>query len=90
MRRRLLAVCLANVCLGFGLLAASDKPPVSDDNLAAWVDARVAERQPPPEDKRFDEIGWVADIRTAERLAKEHQRPVFLFTHDGRMNLGRC
>ena len=25
-----------------------------------------------------------------ERLAKENNRPVFLFTHDGRMNIGRC
>ena len=40
--------------------------------------------------KRFDEIGWAKDIREAEKLAKENNRPVFLFTHDGRMNIGRC
>jgi microcystin degradation protein MlrC len=28
--------------------------------------------------------------RTAEKLAKENNRPVFLFTHDGRINIGRC
>ena len=33
---------------------------------------------------------WAEDIRDALRLAKAHQRPVFLFTHDGRMNIGRC
>lgn len=54
------------------------------------VQSRVAELQPRAEEKRFDEIGWAKDIRDAQRLAKEHNRPVFLFTHDGRMNIGRC
>ena len=57
---------------------------------AAWVGKRVAELQPKPAEKRFDEIGWAKDIREAERLAKENRRAVFLFTHDGRMNIGRC
>jgi hypothetical protein len=56
----------------------------------SWIEQRVRELQPTPKEKRFDEIGWAKDIRTAERLAKEHNRPVFLFTHDGRMNIGRC
>lgn len=54
------------------------------------VQQRVAELQPRAEEKRFDEIGWAKDIREALRLAKQHNRPVFLFTHDGRMNIGRC
>jgi hypothetical protein len=54
------------------------------------VQSRVAELQPRAEEKRFDEIGWAKDIRDAQRLAKEHNRPGFLFTHDGRMNIGRC
>ena len=54
------------------------------------VQQRVAELQPKAEEKRFDEIGWAKDIREAKRLAKEHNRPVFLFTHDGRMQFGRC
>ena len=69
--------------------------------LAAWylpgadlsyeaVQERVAQLQPRTEEKRFDEIGWAKDIRDALRLAKQHNRPVFLFTHDGRMNIGRC
>jgi hypothetical protein len=39
---------------------------------------------------RFDEIGWVTDIRTALRLGKEYNRPIFLYTGDGRINTGRC
>jgi hypothetical protein len=54
------------------------------------VRQRVAELQPKPDEKRFDEIGWAKDIREARRLAAQHHRPVFLFTHDGRMNIGRC
>jgi hypothetical protein len=73
--------------LGASLAAAEDKAVERD---AAWVDRRVQEWQPTAAEKRFDEIGWARDIREAERLAKEHDRPVFLFTHDGRMNVGRC
>lgn len=54
------------------------------------VRKRIAEIEPKPEEKRFDEIGWAKDIREARRLAAQHNRPVFLFTHDGRMNIGRC
>ena len=56
----------------------------------AWVEKRVAELQVKSQERRFDEIGWAANIREALRLARESNRPVFLFTHDGRMNLGRC
>ena len=66
---------------------AKEKPVPHD---AAWVDQRVQDYQPTAAEKRFDEIGWAKDIREAERLAKEHNRPIMLFTHDGRMNIGRC
>jgi hypothetical protein len=69
--------------------AGQEKKP-ADADLVRWVDAAVKERRPSSEDRRFDEIGWARDIRDALRLARRHGRPVFLFTHDGRMNLGRC
>ena len=56
----------------------------------ADIEKRVELSAPAPGERRLDEIGWAADIREALRLAKEHQRPVFLFTHDGRMAVGRC
>ena len=56
----------------------------------SWIEQRVEALQPTPKEKRFDEIGWATDIRTAKKLAQENNRPVFLFTHDGRMNIGRC
>jgi hypothetical protein len=69
-----------------------DQPPkaVADGELVALIDRLVAERQPPESDKRFDEIGWSRQIIPAQKLAGEHRRPLFLFTHDGRMNIGRC
>ena len=63
---------------------------IPDAKVVRWVEETVEERQAAPEDKRFDEIGWVTEIREAIKLAKEHNRPIFLFTGDGRINTGRC
>ena len=67
--------------------AAVEPPPARD---AAWVDQRVREWQPTEREKRWESIGWAKDIRDALRLAKQHNRPAFLFTLDGRMGVGRC
>jgi hypothetical protein len=70
--------------LALGLLAsAAGGRPAGDGDLAAWVERRVRDWQPTPDERRFDEIGWARDIRDALRLAREHGRPVFLFTYDG-------
>lgn len=63
---------------------------IADDQVRSKVDARVSEWWLTADEKRFDQIGWAADIRTARKLAVEHDRPVFLFTMDGRVNTGRC
>ena len=68
---------------------AADKT-IRDSDVTRWVEKLVQAWQPTAAERRFDDIGWVKDIREAERLAKEHNRPVFLFTHDGRMAIGRC
>ena len=74
MRTLLLIVCLALV----------------QQNDLAWVEARVAEWQMKPSERKFDRIGWLTDIRAALELGKKTNRPLFLFTHDGRMAIGRC
>lgn len=56
----------------------------------SWVSKRVDEWQPKPSERKFDQIGWLTDIRAGLELAKKHHRPLFLFTHDGRMAIGRC
>jgi hypothetical protein len=67
-----------------------DSTPVADQNVRSVVDRRVREWQPTAEERSFDEIGWSTSLLQAERLAKEHGRPIFLFTHDGKMQVGRC
>lgn len=69
------------------LLAGSAAAAQRDD---AWIEARVQEIAIKPDERKVDQIGWAKDIREAMRLAKESGRPVFLFTHDGRLNIGRC
>ena len=57
---------------------------------ATRIDKRVADWQPTRAERRFDDIGWAPDLCTALKASKAHGRPVFLFTHDGRMQFGRC
>ncbi|MFO0965314.1 MAG: hypothetical protein U0793_06970 [Gemmataceae bacterium] len=71
----------------FLFAAADDK---AADDPAATIAAQVKLWQPTPDERRFDDIGWAPDILAARRLAREHKRPVFLFTHDGHMAVGRC
>jgi RNA polymerase sigma factor (sigma-70 family) len=62
----------------------------ADRELTTWVDKRVQEWQPTREERVFDEIGWAKDIQEALRLGKANGRPIFLFTHKGHMDVGRC
>ena len=55
-----------------------------------WVSRRVKELQPTEAERRIDRVGWATSLLEAEKLARQHKRPVFLFTHDGRMGNGRC
>ena len=75
---------------GAALAAVAAAPAPPADDVADWVDRKVAACAPKPEERRFDRTGWLTDIRSALELAERHNRPVFLFTHDGRMGLGRC
>ena len=81
-------VFVLSAALALGIPLNAPAAPTGD--VKEWVDAKVAECAPKPEERRFDQTGWLTDIRSALKLAKEHNRPVFLFTHDGRMGLGRC
>jgi hypothetical protein len=61
-----------------------------DKHLVDWVQKRVRGLQPSRAERRIDEIGWAHGILEAEGLARALNRPVFLFTHDGRIETGRC
>jgi RNA polymerase sigma factor (sigma-70 family) len=56
----------------------------------ADLDARLQALQPTPAERRIDEIGWARDVREGLRLANEHNRPLFLFNHEGQIGTGRC
>jgi hypothetical protein len=75
---------------GLAVRSGAEEKPRDDQALASWLQKRLRDFQPSAEEKRFDDIAWVDGIRPALRLAREHRRPVFLFTHDGRMGIGRC
>jgi hypothetical protein len=79
------SLLIAACTFAFGFISSSG----SELSYEAVV-ARVQEWQPKASEKTFDQIGWAENIRAGLKLAKEHNRPLFLFTHDGRMNLGRC
>jgi hypothetical protein len=92
LRRWVLLTFYFTFACRIGVAAESEKapdPPASGDP-AAWVDARIESLAPKASEKRFDEIGWSTEIEPAAALAKNHARPLFLFTHDGRMAEGRC
>ncbi len=75
------------VALALLALAAQDKAAARSP---AWVEARVAEIRPTEAERKFDTIAWVPSIKSALKLAKEHGRPIMMFTYDGQIQTGRC
>lgn len=72
------------VCSAASVLAI-DQPK----DVPTWVKAKVEALQPTAADRKFDEIGWANSIVDAEKLARQNNRPVFLFTQNGRIEIGR-
>ncbi len=64
-------------------------PAASQEDIKTEVDRRVLAWRPTEAERRIDDIAWAPDIRAALRLGRESGRPVFVFTHDGRMGVGR-
>ncbi len=81
---------IAALLLGAAPDGAGGREDVTPAEQFARVESRVRRWQPTAEERRFDEIGWAGGVREAIGLAGRHARPVFLFTHDGHMNVGRC
>jgi len=78
------AIVSTAAALWWGNVPDDPRPPEFskiDEKVKAWL--------PVPEERRFDEIGWAKDLPEARRLAKLHDRPVFVVTHVGKLNLGR-
>ena len=87
------SVVIGAVSLGTWVAAAEPATAPSrvlDERVVQWVRYCTAQRLPTAQERRFDQVGWACDVLEAQQLAREHRRPVFLFSHEGRMNLGHC
>jgi hypothetical protein len=79
----LLAAALAGAVALRPGARAQDKAGDEDAALFAKIDKRAQAWQPTAEERRLDDVGWAKDLRDALRLAKDNNRPVFLFTYSG-------
>ena len=61
-----------------------------NEDIAATVRKKLEAIQPADTVTPFDQIGWAASIVQAEQMARQHHRPVFLFTEDGKIDTGHC
>jgi hypothetical protein len=77
--RNFAAIALSGAVFAAGCVEA-DEFWLKDDSLVTKVEKKVHQVEPTRDEKKFDLIGWAPDIFTAEKLAKEFRRPVFLFT----------
>ena len=54
-----------------------------EDDVAATIRQRVRDWQPTRDERLLDQVGWASDLVDAQRLAKKHDRPLFVFTYNG-------
>lgn len=73
---------------GLALFGAETFLP--NDSLVNSVESEVRKILPTAAERRFDQIGWAPDTRTALAAAAKANRPVYLFTYDGNIVTGRC
>jgi hypothetical protein len=78
--RVLLAALTAGVVFSLGGAAE----PTADG-----IHQRV-EKVKASESTAWKKIPWVASLLEARRVSQKENHPVFLFTHDGNLETGRC
>ena len=66
-----------------GLLATCGNVRAAGPADVSWIDRRILDWELSQEERRFDEIGWAGDLVAAEPLAREQNRPLFVFTYSG-------
>jgi len=76
----LMAVLVSGLALNFG---------VGAEPSAEEIHERV-EKVKTSEPAGWTQIPWTASILEARRLSQAENQPVFLFTHDGNIETGRC
>jgi hypothetical protein len=55
----------------------------------AWVRKRIEEIKD-SDTNAWRKIPWSASLLEARRLGEREKKPIFLFTHDGNIDTGRC
>jgi hypothetical protein len=77
---------MAASMLTLGVFAAASG---AEEHDAAWLSSRV--RQIKESDTTgWSRIPWAASLIAARQASEKENRPVFLFTHDGNIETGRC
>jgi hypothetical protein len=72
--------------LTLGVIACAGRAEERDE---AWVLNRA--RQIKESDTTaWSRIPWATSLLAARRASEKENRPVFLFTHDGNIETGRC
>jgi hypothetical protein len=85
----MMSIALFRTLALLGAVAVQEPAKTSPVDEFARIEQWIKDWQPTAEDRHFEQIGWAKDIPEAIRLSKQHARPIFVFTHKGRMNLGR-
>jgi hypothetical protein len=79
--------------VGFVLLPALLAGPIvvgsAAEHSEEWVRDTVR-RIKDSDTKGWRQIPWTASLLDARRSAKKENLPIFLFTHDGNIDSGRC
>ncbi len=55
----------------------------------AWVNKRI-EQIKDSDTTAWRKIPWTASLLEARRISQHEKKPLFLFTHDGNIETGRC
>lgn len=56
---------------------------------AAWIQQRLQQIKQ-ANSAAWKTIPWAATLTAAREQSRQENRPVFLFTHDGNLETGRC
>ena len=68
------------------LLALSATAAERDET---WIEKRIADIKDSDTDA-WRKIPWTASLLEARRAGEREKHPIFLFTHDGNIETGRC
>jgi hypothetical protein len=80
MKLRTSLIALAALALGAATAAEHDE---------SWINKRIGEIKD-SDTTAWRKIPWTASLLQARRTSQREKKPIFLFTHDGNIETGRC